>query len=77
LAHLTVKEVAGRLAVSEATVYGLCSRRKLRHIRLGVKRGTIRIPEDSLNDFLAGVMVQPEEPNVPQAPPRKLTHLKV
>jgi len=42
---LTVKEVAERLRVSTATVYGLCKSGKLGHVRVG---NSIRIPEAEL-----------------------------
>jgi len=31
---LTVREVAGRLAVSTATIYALCERGQIRHVRI-------------------------------------------
>jgi excisionase family DNA binding protein len=61
--NLTVKEAAERLAVSQATIYSLCRSRKLRHLRLGTRRGTIRIPEDALDALVVGVTVElAEEP---------------
>jgi excisionase family DNA binding protein len=56
--NLTVKEAAERLGISQATIYGLCRSRKLRHLRLGTRRGTIRIPEDALDTLVFGVTVQ-------------------
>jgi excisionase family DNA binding protein len=50
---LSVQEAARRLALSEATVYGLCNQRKLRHFRMGMGQGAIRIPEDALDEYLA------------------------
>src|SRR5439155_22165987 len=38
---LTVKQVAARLGVSAATVYGLCERRELHHVRVA---NAIRVP---------------------------------
>jgi excisionase family DNA binding protein len=49
---LTVRESAHRFGCSEALVYLLCSERRLPHVRLGTGRGTIRIPEDELEEFL-------------------------
>ncbi|MBI3408978.1 MAG: helix-turn-helix domain-containing protein [Planctomycetes bacterium] len=43
--NLTVKQVAQRLGISAATVYALCNRRLLSHIRIGLGRGTVRIPD--------------------------------
>lgn len=49
---LTVRESAERLGCSEALVYLLCSERRLPHVRLGTGRGTIRIVEDDINEFV-------------------------
>jgi len=46
---LTVKEVAEHLAVSTKTVYMLCARRNLRHIRV---LNAIRISPADLEAFL-------------------------
>jgi excisionase family DNA binding protein len=48
---LTVKEAAGRLRVSAATVYALVARKLLRHERIGTGRGAIRIPEDAVEEY--------------------------
>jgi excisionase family DNA binding protein len=77
MALLTIKQVAERLAVSSATAYELCAQRKLAHLRLGVGRGTIRVDEQALDDFIKGTTVQPAEPAAPKAPPMRLKHLKV
>ena len=47
--HLTVREVAGRLRVSTATVYSLCHRGELEHQRVS---NAIRIPESALARYL-------------------------
>jgi excisionase family DNA binding protein len=54
---LTVKAVAERLSVSEATVYSLIESGKLRHHRIGMGRGTIRVTEEFLQEFLDGTEV--------------------
>ncbi|HKY34462.1 MAG TPA: helix-turn-helix domain-containing protein [Polyangiaceae bacterium] len=46
---LTVGEVAERLRVSTATVYTLCKRGQLRHVRVA---NAIRVPEAALTTFL-------------------------
>src|SRR5262245_59207602 len=72
MALLTIKQVAERLNVCPATVYDLCARRKLRHVRIGGSgRGTIRIDEADLEAFLASAAVQPDEPAAPQPPRAK------
>jgi excisionase family DNA binding protein len=49
---LTVRESAGRLGCSEALVYLLCSERRVARVRLGTGRGTFRIAEEELDEFL-------------------------
>jgi excisionase family DNA binding protein len=48
---LTVREVAARLRVSTATVYKLCERGDLGHVRV---LNSIRVPPHELNRFLDG-----------------------
>ena len=50
---LTVKEAAFLLRLSIASVYALCSAKKLRHQRVGVGRGKILIPSDAVDEYLA------------------------
>jgi excisionase family DNA binding protein len=47
---LTVREVAERLRVSSSTVYGLCERGELPHLRVS---NAIRIRPEDLDEFLA------------------------
>ena len=75
---LSVRETAERLGISPALVYGLCARKRIRHERHGLGRGTIRIPEDALEEYRKGVTVGvTEAASVP--PPRtvKLRHLRL
>lgn len=74
--NLTVKEAAARLAISVQCVYQLCSRKKLAHLRLGVGRGVLRIPESALDEFVARSIVQPDGTTAPEPTPVKLKHLK-
>jgi excisionase family DNA binding protein len=48
---LTVREVAERLAISTATVYALCDRGELPHVRIS---NAIRIDPADLAAFIAG-----------------------
>ncbi len=48
---LTVKAAAERLGVSPSLVYALITARALEHVRVGLKRGVIRIPEAALDDY--------------------------
>lgn len=52
---MTVKQAATRVGVSPSLIYDLCREGVLRHSRHGRpgRRGTIRISEDALNDYLA------------------------
>src|SRR5207237_10682868 len=59
---LTVKQVAARLGVSAATVYGLCERRELPHVRVA---NAIRVWPDALDAFLRTSAAAP-----PKRPPR-------
>jgi excisionase family DNA binding protein len=52
MSFLTVKQVADRLQVSQATVYQLCAQGKMPHNRFGVGRGTIRISPEQLQRYL-------------------------
>jgi excisionase family DNA binding protein len=74
---LTVRETAQTLRTSTATVYALCQRGLLRHSRVGVGRGTIRIRTEDLLAYLQTRTAGGDE--VPEAPaPRlRLKHLKV
>ncbi|PTL82493.1 helix-turn-helix domain-containing protein [Vitiosangium sp. GDMCC 1.1324] len=47
---LSVRDVADQLAVSTATVYALCKRRQLRHVRIS---GALRIDPASVEAFIA------------------------
>ncbi len=47
---LTVREAAGRLAVATATVYKLCARGALEHVRV---LNALRIPPAALAAFVA------------------------
>jgi excisionase family DNA binding protein len=62
---LTVKQAAEKLGVSVSLIYGLCAAKKLRHARHGLGRGTIRIPEDAIEEYHQSVTVSaaPAPPN--------------
>ena len=55
---LKISEAAERLSVSPQTIYGLCQRKLLRHVRIGVGRGAIRIYEEDLAAFVLGRTVE-------------------
>jgi len=56
----TVKQAAIELGISTALVYALIARRKIRHERHGLGRGTIKIPEDAIEEYRRTVTVAPE-----------------
>jgi excisionase family DNA binding protein len=56
---LTVREVAARLAVSPSTVHNLCSRGRLRFVRVGA---TLRIDPASVEAFIAAGGDDPMQP---------------
>ena len=60
---MTVREAAGRLRLSAASVYALCAAKKLRHQRVGVGRGKILIPPDAIDEYLAKGTVRSTEPH--------------
>lgn len=79
MALLSVREAAQRLGVSPPLVYRLCSARRLRHERIGLRRGRIRIPEEAIEEYRRSVTVgasravpDPTRPRV-----RKLRHLQL
>jgi excisionase family DNA binding protein len=72
----TVKEVAKRLKISEAEVYKLCSAKQMSHLRIGTGRGTIRVREEDLEDFIRRSLVQPRQSAAPKPSPMKFKHLK-
>lgn len=71
---MTVKQVAHRLEVSPATVYGLVAAGRLKCYRIGSGRGVIRIGEEHLAEFLKGAEPRQE---IPQAPRARLKHLRL
>jgi excisionase family DNA binding protein len=76
---LTVKQVAERLGVSPDTVYALCQAKKLRHVRVGLGRGHIRVSEEAFADYLAGAAVGEErkpQPRPAAHQPARLRHLR-
>ena len=54
----TVNEVASRLNVSRSTIYNAIESGSLPHHRFGKGRGTIRVSEEQLQDFLVTAKVE-------------------
>lgn len=75
---LTVKQAAERLGVSPSLVYALIAARALEHVRVGLKRGVIRIPEAALEDYrrrhAVGVA---DTPTTPEEVTLRLKHLRL
>jgi len=74
---LSVQEAAELLSVSPTTVYGLCRRKLIRHVRIGLGRGSVRIEEQDLEDYLRGRAVNPEEPPPSTLSRRQFKHLRI
>jgi excisionase family DNA binding protein len=55
---MTVDQVAERLEVKRSVIYALCADGVLAHIRIGRGRGTIRVTEEDLADFIARSRVE-------------------
>ena len=68
----TVGEIAKRLKVSCSTVYSLVEQGLLRCHRIGMKRGTIRITEEQLQEFLKATEVKPAS-----SVPSELRHIRL
>jgi excisionase family DNA binding protein len=73
----TVKQAAQRLGVSAQLVYNLCTARKLEHVRVGLGRGKILIPEPALNEYLRGQTVGVAGPAPIPRPVPALKHLSL
>ncbi len=58
--QLSVREAAEKLGVSTALVYALCARKRIRHERHGLGRGTIKITDESLEEYRRTVTVNAE-----------------
>jgi excisionase family DNA binding protein len=67
-----VKQTADRIPCSVATVYALCAAGRLRHSRVGLGRGVIRISEEAIVEYLSSRETGPEQRAPPPAPRRKI-----
>jgi excisionase family DNA binding protein len=74
MAILTAKQAADRLGVATATIYSLCGSRRLKHQRIGVGRGVIRIQEEDLQAYSDGATVGLESDSSPDS--SQLRHIK-
>ena len=48
---MTVRQAAERLGISPSLVYALCKEGKMRHERHGLRRGTIRVTDEALEEY--------------------------
>ena len=72
----TVAEVAKRLRVSVGAIYGAVQSGRLKAYRIGARgRGTIRISEEYLREFLAGC--ESSSDNWDDGNPTQFRHLKL
>ncbi len=74
---LSIKEAAELLSLSCGLMYALCARKKIRHERHGLGRGTIKIPEDAIDEYRRSVTVGPQPEAPPPPVPIKLKHVQV
>lgn len=76
---LAVKQIAAKLGVSQAIVYGWCASKKLAHIRVGRigRRGLIRVSEVDLEKFLQTLTIVPIMPIIETAEREKPKQLKL
>jgi excisionase family DNA binding protein len=73
---LTVREVAQRLKVSQASVYAVIAEGKLPGYRIGAGRGTIRVSVADLQSYLAECRTG-EVKQVQKISRPRLKHLKL
>jgi excisionase family DNA binding protein len=71
-AMMTVRQVADRLQCSVGLVYALCAGGYLKHHRLGIGRGTIRVTEVQLQRFIDSTTITVSSP-----PPVALKHIRL
>lgn len=57
---MTVRQAATALGVSTSLIYSLCTAGKIRHERLGLKRGTIRISAEALEEYRKLCTITPQ-----------------
>jgi excisionase family DNA binding protein len=55
---VTVEQAAKELEVSAALIYRLCRAGKLGHVRIGLRRGVVRISAQDIEDFQRGHRVE-------------------
>jgi excisionase family DNA binding protein len=67
-----VKAAAPLLALSESSIYSLCARRLIRHVRVGAGGGGIRIPASAVVEYLDQRTVGVGEASIAEV----LTHIR-
>lgn len=78
---LTVAQAAEKLGVKPGLIRQLLVAGHLRHLRVGMGRGVIRIPEDALEEYIRSVTVDAHVGTMPSPTPQrrsvKLRHLRL
>jgi excisionase family DNA binding protein len=69
---VSVKGAAAQMGVSSAIVYALCAAGRLRHSRVGLRRGKIVISEEAISDYLRSTERGPAQVEVLSVAPRAL-----
>lgn len=74
---LTVPEVAERLNCGLSTAYRLIERRILPSVRVGAKKGGVRVTEEDLQRFIESRRTHPQQPEAAKPPAirQPFTHL--
>lgn len=68
----TVKEAAAYLSLSTGAMYELCRAKKIRHLRMGVDGGTIRISPNACDEYLQECEQEPQSaPALPEPQKRR------
>jgi len=74
---LTVAQVAERLQVSTQIVYALVAEGKILAHRIGLGRGTIRVAEADLQEYLLSCKQDVQRIEAPPSSRRRLKHLRL
>jgi excisionase family DNA binding protein len=67
-----VKEASAEMHVSPSLTYALCAAKRIRHVRIGVRRGKVLIPASAIAEFLKSREVGVDESPTSEA----LTHIQ-
>ena len=66
MSYFNVRQIAGQLGIAPTTVYAMCKKKLIPHVRVGTGRGAIRISEEGLARYLADAAVRGNSPAAPR-----------